>query len=53
MNVKICVPFPKVEPPEIFPTFDDNLLKTLTIFGIEGKAEAPWIVKEDNIIKFT
>jgi hypothetical protein len=24
--VKLCIPFPKVEPPEIYPSFDTSLL---------------------------
>jgi hypothetical protein len=51
--VKPCVPFPKVEPPEIFPTFDDQLLCNFSIESIDRKPEAPWITKQENIITFT
>lgn len=51
--MKLCVPFPKVEPPEINPKFDPVLLQELHPRHIERKPEAPWILRENNSIKFT
>lgn len=51
--VKLSIPFPKVEPPQIFPTFDDNLLTKLSVLNVDRKPEAPWIIRENNSIKFT
>lgn len=32
--LKLCIPFPKVEPPEIFPTFDSGLLVRLSVLNV-------------------
>lgn len=53
LELKMCLPFPKVEPPEIFPTFDKSLLQRLSVLNVERKPEAPWILRETNSIKFT
>ena len=53
IELNLCVPFPKVEPPEINPKYDSSLLKTLNPKLIERKPEAPWILREENSIKFT
>lgn len=52
-RIRLCVPYPKVEPPEISPKFDEEVLKDVHVDAIEPKPEAPWILKEDNSIKFT
>ena len=52
-EVKLCIPFPKVEPPEIFPTFNVDLILKLSVMNVERKPEAPWILRENNSIKFT
>ncbi len=53
LELKLCIPFPKVEPPEIFPAFDNSLLMRLSVLNVERKPEAPWILRETNSIKFT
>lgn len=35
--LKLCIPFPKVEPPEIFPQFDSSLLQRLSVLNVERK----------------
>lgn len=37
LYLKLCIPFPKVEPPEIFPSFDRNLLSRLSVLNVERK----------------
>lgn len=32
--MKLYIPFPKVEPPEIFPTFDSGLLVRLSVLNV-------------------
>ena len=51
--LRLCIPYPKVEPPEINPHFDESLLINLNPKLIERKPEAPWILREENSIKFT
>ena len=51
--MKLCVPFPKVEPPEIFPHFDQDLYLNWNVEEVEKKPEAPWIHREQNSIRFT
>ena len=51
--LRLSAPFPKVEPPDINPKFESDLLKTLELEEIEKKPEAPWILREDNAVKFT
>jgi hypothetical protein len=53
LSLRLCVPFPKVEPPEIFPVFDKALLERLSVLNVERKPEAPWILRETNSIRFT
>ena len=36
-TLKLCIPFPKVEPPEIFPSFDKTLLERLSVLNVERK----------------
>lgn len=52
-SMKICIPYPKVEPPDINPTFDKKLIETVNLNAMERRPEAPWILKENNTIKFT
>jgi hypothetical protein len=51
--MKLCIPYPKVEPPDINPTFNTKLLQTVNLSTIERRPEAPWIFKEHNAVKFT
>jgi hypothetical protein len=50
--LKLCIPYPKVEPPEITPSFDKELLK-VDLNQLERRADAPWIYREKDSIKFT
>ncbi len=45
--------YPKVEPPEISTDFDSSALENFAFNSVEKKAEAPWVEKEGNSIKFT
>jgi hypothetical protein len=52
--IRPCFSFPKVEPPEITPEFDKQILLSLDPSHIENKPEAPWIRRADNsCIMFT
>jgi hypothetical protein len=43
--IKICIPYPKVEPPDINPSFHPSLLATADLKLMERRPEAPWIFK--------
>ena len=34
VDLKLCIPFPKVEPPDIFPKFDNDLLYEFDLFDM-------------------
>lgn len=52
-EMKLCIPYPKVEPPEINPSFDERLIREIDINQVERRADAPWIYREKDSIKFT
>lgn len=52
-SLKICIPYPKVEPPEITPPFDTRLIHQIDLNEVERRVEAPWIYREKDSIKFT
>lgn len=43
--MKICIPYPKVEPPNISPVFNKSLIEEITLDYIDRRPEAPWIFK--------
>ena len=51
MRLSFCLPY--IEYPNMRPTFDDSVIKSLNVSVVENRPEAPWIKRNSEGMIFT